>query len=144
MLTLIWSATDTIFCHFRPFFALLPHYWPRKLKFGKNVKNTWRYCPLTLLYDKWQSYDVWFLRYQARQKEFFVILGYFLPFYPSNSWKNENFKKNKKKRKKHLEISSLYKSVPKLKIICYTVPEMWCVTDVIIFHFGLFFVVLPH
>ena len=144
MLTLIWSATDTIFCHFRPFFALLPHYWPRKLKFGKNVKNTWRYCPLTLLYDKWQSYDVWFLRYQARQKEFFVILGYFLPFYPSNSWKNENFKKNKKKRKKHLEISSLYKSVPKLKIKCYTVPEMWCVTDVIIFHFGLFFVVLPH
>ena len=26
------SAKDK---HFRPFFALLPHYWPRKLKFGK-------------------------------------------------------------------------------------------------------------
>ena len=102
MLTEIWSSvTDTIFCHFRPFFALLPHHWPRKLKFGKNVKNTWRYCPLTLLYDKWQSYDVWFLRYQARQKEFFVILGYFLPFYPSNSWKNENFKKKKRKKEKN-------------------------------------------
>ena len=25
----------TIFCHFRSFFALLAHYWPRKLKFGK-------------------------------------------------------------------------------------------------------------
>ena len=23
-------------------------------------------------------------------------------------------------------------------IICYTVPEIWCVTDVIIFHFGPF------
>ena len=40
MLTQIWSAcTDIIFRHFRPFFALLPHYWPRKLKFGKNVKK---------------------------------------------------------------------------------------------------------
>ena len=28
-------------------------------------------------------------------------------------------------------------------IICYTVPEIWCVTDVIIFHFGLFFAFLP-
>ena len=199
MLTEIWSSvTDTIFCHFRPFFALLPHYWPRKLKFGKNAKNTWRYCPLTLLYDKWQSYDVWFLRYQARQKEFFVILGYFLPFYPSNSWKNENFKKKTKKKKKtpgniitlqkctktqdHMlycswdvvcdgcnyisfwaifccftpltdrkikisrkwkntpEISSFYTSVPKIMIICYTVLEIWHMTDVIIaFHFRHFF-----
>ena len=29
-------------------------------------------------------------------------------------------------------------------IICYTVPEIWHVTDVIvIFHFGLFFALLP-
>ena len=35
-------------------------------------------------------------------------------------------------------------SAPKIIIICYTVPEIWCVTDVIvIFHFGLFFVLLP-
>ena len=27
------------FCHFRTFFALLPHYWPQKLKLGKNSKN---------------------------------------------------------------------------------------------------------
>ena len=39
---------------------------------------------------------------------------------------------------------SFYTSVPKLMIICFTVPEIWCVTDVIvIFHFGLFFVLLP-
>ena len=31
-----------------------------------------------------------------------------------------------------MEISSFYKSVTKIMIICYTVPEMWCVTDVII------------
>ena len=28
-------------------------------------------------------------------------------------------------------------------IICFTIPEIWRVTDVIIFHFGLFFPVLP-
>ena len=26
---------------------------------------------------------------------------------------------------------------------CYTVPEIWCLTDVIIFHFGLFLALLP-
>ena len=41
--------------------------------------------------------------------------------------------------KKHLEISSFYTSAPKIMIICYTVPEIWCVVDVILFfHFGLF------
>ena len=48
-----------------------------------------------------------------------------------------------KEWKKHLEISSFYTSVPKIMIICHTVPEIWCVTGVIvIFHFGLFFALL--
>ena len=34
------------------------------------------------------------------------------------------------KWKKCLEISSLYTSAPKIMIICFTVPEIWCVTDV--------------
>ena len=35
-------------------------------------------------------------------------------------------------------------SVPKIMIICYTVPEICCMTDIIvIFHFGLFFALLP-
>ena len=45
-----------------------------------------------------------------------------LAVYNSNSLKNENF--NNKKRKKRLEIPSLYTSVPKIMIICYTVPDM--------------------
>ena len=40
MLTQIWSVTDIIF-YFRSFFGLLSHYWPQKLKFGKNLKNIW-------------------------------------------------------------------------------------------------------
>ena len=30
MLPEIWNTTDIIFCHFGPFCALLPHYWPPK------------------------------------------------------------------------------------------------------------------
>ena len=30
-------------------------------------KHTWRYYHFTHLHHKWQSYDVWFLRYGARQ-----------------------------------------------------------------------------
>ena len=52
-----WSETE--------FFVLLSNYWPRKLKFGKNVKNTWGYFDFTFVYHKWQSYDVCFLRYGA-------------------------------------------------------------------------------
>ena len=43
------------------------------------------------------------------------------------------------KWKKHLEISSFYTSIPKIMVICYTVPEIWCVTDVlVVFHLGYF------
>ena len=55
----------------------------------------------------------------------FFILGYFLPFYPHNSLKTQNFKK----MKKSLEILWFYTSVPKIIIICYTVLEIWCATD---------------
>ena len=94
MLTQTWSGTDIIFCHFRPFFALLPHYWPQKLKFGKNVKNTWRYYPFTHVHHKSRSYDVWFLRYKVQRTEFFVILGHFYPLTLLTTqkikiWKNE-------------------------------------------------------
>ena len=120
-------------------------------------------------------------------------MGYFLPFYPPNSPKNQNFEKMKKipgdiiilhmctpyydqmmygswdmvrdrcncyfsfwaifcpftpltaqkikilkKWKKHLEISSFYICVPKIMIRWCTVLEIWCVTDLIIFHFEPF------
>ena len=59
----------------------------------------------------------------------------FLPVYPPNSPKNQNLERMKKLQ----EILSFYDSVPKIMIICHTVPDIWCVTDVIIFHFGSFF-----
>ena len=74
----------------------------------------------------------------------FAILGHFLLFYSPNSLKNKSLKKYLKKKKKRLEISSFYTSVPKTIIIGYTVLEIWHVTGVIvIFHFGLYFSILP-
>ena len=118
-------------------------------------------------------------------RQFFVILDHFLPFYPPNNPKNQTFEKMKNKSqeilsfydiwflrydmtnrifchlgtffallqkikifknwKKGLEISSFYTSVPKIKIICYTVPEIWRITNLTaIFHFQLFFALSPH
>ena len=135
----IWSMVDIIFLilvHFLPFYPLTT----QKIKILKK----WKKPPGNIIshectYHKWQSYDVRFLRYGVRQTEFFVIPGYFLPFYFPNSPKNQNEKKKKEKREKHFEISSFYNSAPKIIIICYTVSEIWCITDVIvIFNFGLF------
>ena len=87
---------------------------------------------------KRQPHHVWFLRYRAEWTEFFT-LDHFLPFFPSNNPKNQNFEN----MKKCLVISSFYTSVPKIMIICYTVPKIERMTDVIfIFHFKLFFALL--
>ena len=88
----IWSAIDRTFCHSGTLFVLLPPYGSRKSKFWKNEKSTWRYYHFTQVYHKWQSYDVWFLRYEAWLTKFFVILNSFLPFYNP---KNQNFEKLK-------------------------------------------------
>ena len=75
----------------------LSFYW--KIKILK--KKAWRYHQLTRVYHKWQSYDVWFLRYKVQQTEFFV--DYFLPFQtpppppPLKTWKINIFIKWRKK-----------------------------------------------
>ena len=72
---------------------------------------------------------------------YFSFLGNFLPFYPPLTAQKMEISK---KWKKHLEISSFNTSVSKIMIICFIVPEIWHVTDVIvIFHFGLFSALLP-
>ena len=95
---------------------------------------------MTIIYkctinDNHMIYDgSWDINCNCNRQIFFVILGLFFAFLPPNSPKNQNFKK----WEKHLEISSFYTSVPKNMIIGYTVPEICHVTDIIIFHFGLF------
>ena len=45
------------------------------------------------MFHKWQSYDVWFLRYWVRQAKFFAILDHFLLFYPPKNPKIKILKK---------------------------------------------------
>ena len=66
---------------------------------------------------------------------FFCHLGPFLAL----TAQKMKFQKNEKNTWR----SSFYTTVPKIMIIGYTVPEIWCLTNVIIFHFGLFFALLP-
>ena len=68
-----------------------------KIKILKNEKIFWRYHHFIHVYQKSQSYDVWFLIYRVRLTEFLVILHHFLSFYhPSTHLiipKNQNFEK---------------------------------------------------
>ena len=69
---------DIIFSHFRPFFVLLPDYWPRKLKFGKRCRKhveILSFYTCVLLIKAIGMYDVWFLRYEVQQMERFCHCG---------------------------------------------------------------------
>ena len=77
--------------HNGQFFVILGHFLPfdapnpknqnfEKIKKMKKKKKAWRYYHFTPVYHKLQSYYVLFLRYGARQTEFFVILDDLLPF----------------------------------------------------------------
>ena len=90
----ILHATDIFFCHFGPFFAILPSDNP-KIKILKHWKKHLEILSFTHLYHKWQTYDVWFLRYHMQQTYFFVILDHFLPFYPPINPKNQTFENMK-------------------------------------------------
>ena len=69
----------------------------------KNLKNvnlakmkkrtTWRYYCFTNVYDKWKSYDVWFLRYGAQNifLKFFLVMDHFLPFHQPKNTEKQNF-----------------------------------------------------
>ena len=55
----------TVFCPFTP-------YGPRKSKFSKKWEKHLKI--LSFYKHKWQSYDVWLLKYGVQWAEFFVIL----------------------------------------------------------------------
>ena len=61
------------------------HYALRSKNILKTWKNTWRYYHFTDMHHKWQSYDVWFLRYRAWRTEFssFWTIFVFSPSYQS-------------------------------------------------------------
>ena len=80
MLPDIWSATDIIFHHLGPVFALLPEYWPRKLILGfYNWCKSHTYICQLLLAQAWFWTCVhWrvtsFLPYDLKFSKFFCFL----------------------------------------------------------------------
>ena len=68
------TKSVVILDHFLPFQPLKD---PENQYFGKNEQNTWKYYHFTNVYHKWQSYDIWFLRYEVQQTKLFVILDHF-------------------------------------------------------------------
>ena len=92
-MTIIWYMVPDRynFCHFGPFFALLPPRTTQKIKILKKWKKHLEILSFYtsvpkmtiiwfMIYGQW--YDMWFLKYEASGTEFFVILDCFLPFYP--------------------------------------------------------------
>ena len=87
----IRSETDRIFCHFGPFFALLPPNNPQNQNFEKMKKKT---VYVFILHMSIKNHDyICFLRYGVQQKQFFVILGHVLAFYPTIDPENYNLEK---------------------------------------------------
>ena len=138
-----WWSYDVWFLRYEvqrtEFFVILDHFLPfsplriLKIKFKKNWKNAWRYHHFTQVCHKWQSYDAWFLRYGEWQTEFFFLMVSFFPFTILKTRKIKILQK----WKKCLDINHFI-----IMLILFLI--LWSVMDVIvIFHFGLFFVLLP-
>ena len=121
----------TIFCPFTPLTT-------QKIKILKKFKTPGDIIILQkcTINDNHLMYVSWDMMHN--RQIFFVILGHILPFYPTNP-KNQNFEKMKKTPRDII----IYIYAPKIIIWWCTVPEIWCVTDVIVIsHFGLFFALL--
>ena len=93
------------------------------------------------MYQKSWLYALLFLRYGATNA---IVIFHFGQFFGPFTTLTAQKMKISKKRKRTMEILSFNTIVPKIMIICFTVPEIWHVTDVIvIFHFGQFFALIP-
>ena len=123
-----------IFCPFSPLTT-------RKIKILKLKKAPGDFIisHISTINDNHMMYGSWDV--ECGGQNFLSFWTIFCPFTPLTTWKMKILKK----WKSFLEISSFYNSGPKIMIICFTVPEIWCVADVIvIFNFWLFFALLSH
>ena len=145
----IWHLTDAIFLIILSYFLpLYPCNSPQNENFRKMKKTPGAIIILHKCIPKimiichsiseiWRVTDV---NVVFRMYCCFSFLAIFYRFTRLTAWKM----KISQKWKKQPEISSFYTSVRKIMIRGYTVPEVWHVTDVVfIFHFGLFFALLP-
>ena len=83
----------------------------QKIRILKNEKNNQRYHHFTQAHHKWQSYDVWFLRYKAQLTEF--VLSFWVIFSPLTSLtqKITILKKMKKKNCRYHHFTHVYQKL---------------------------------
>ena len=111
MLQCSWDMVRVgCYCYFSFWTIFCPFYLP------SNPKNHDH-----MLYCFWDTVC-------DRHKYYFSFWAIFWSFTPLTALPM----KISKKWKTGLQISSFYTSVPKIMIICYTVPEIWHVSDVIV------------
>ena len=137
----IWSTTDNFFVILSQFLPFYPTSNPKNQNFEKkkHLKIPSFYTSETKNHD-YMLYCSWDM---AHDRSIFLF-SFSAIFCSSTPLTPQTMKISKKKKKKGLEIISFYARVPKIMIICYTVPEIWHVTDVIIiFNFRPFFAILP-
>ena len=80
------------------------------------------------------------MRYGEQQRKCFIILGHFLPFYPTNNLENQNSEKMKKTPRgiTILHISTINGN------LSYMVTETWSLMERFSCHFGPFPPLLLH
>ena len=140
---MIYSSRDieqnilklVILGHFLPFYPLQTP----KIKILKNESICCRYHHFTDVYQKSQSYDVWFLRDGVPQTEIFVIMDHFLSFYPPMDPENQNLEKMKKILK-DIFILQMFTTHDSHMIFGFS--DLECNRQIFC-HFGPFFVLLP-
>ena len=125
-----WSSWS-IFCTFTPLTA-----WKKKLSktWKKHLEISSFYTSVPkIMITGYTVPGIWHVTDVTVTFSFWAIFCLFTPL----TAQKIKMKDMKKKKTTTLEISSFYTSVPKIMIICYTVFEIWHVTDVIVvFHFG--------
>ena len=112
---------STIVCHFNPTNN------QENQNFEKMKKTPGDIITLQMrtINDNYMMYGSWYKEYKGQKFLSFWII--FWSFTPLTTRKINIFKI----WKNCLELSSFYKSIPKIMIICYTVIEIWHVTDVV-------------
>ena len=103
--------------HFLPFY---PPKQPKKSKFWKIQKKRPGDIIILHVYHKWQSYDLWFLRYEVQQTEFLSFWTIFCHFTPLKTQKIKILKKVEKMPGT---------CVAKMMITGCMVPKIWYAMD---------------
>ena len=110
--------------NFLSFWVIFCPFTPLTTQKNRHLKKLKKKHGNIIILHKWQSYDIWFLRYEAWRKFFFfVILDCFLPLYPPNNSKSQNFEKLKKTPR---DVIILHKCIIKYDHMVSCSWNMWC------------------